>query len=264
MGLHLQLTGLHLQPSLNAENQLLTNQFVNSQDGTVNSKKDSRSGPDAVLPPGVGTDVMVIEDPAIASSVLDPVRGQILHALGEPGSATTVAAAIGLPRQKVNYHLRSLEANGLVHFVEERQRRGLKERVMVAAAQSYLLSPAVLGQNAVDPERTDHLSTRYLVAIAARMVREVADLARRADRQNKPLATLSIDTEIKFGSAQDRAAFTNELAAAVRSIAGRYHDEQAPDGRWHRLIVAAHPRPPKDSSPGESTKQIPNEGETES
>jgi predicted ArsR family transcriptional regulator len=186
-------------------------------------------------------DVEVIEDPAAAMAVLEPVRADILTILAEPGSATTVAAALGLPRQQVNYHLHTLERHNLVRVVEERPRRGLTERVMLATARAYVLSPATLGENAADPARTDRLSTRYLIAVAARMVGEVADLARRADEAGTPLATLAIDSEIRFASAADRAAFTAELAAAVTALAAKYHDEQASRGRWHRVVVAAHP-----------------------
>ncbi len=194
-------------------------------------------------------DLEVIDEPATAMAALDPVRSQILAALAEPGSATTVAKALGLPRQKVNYHLRMLESHHLVHLVEERPRRGLTERVLVATARAYVLSPTALGTNAADPARTDRLSTRYLIAVAARMVREVADLARGAEHARKPLATLAIDTEIRFASATDRAAFTAELTHAVTTLAARYHDERAPAGRWHRLIVAAHPRPTTPTTP---------------
>ena len=71
---------------------------------------------------------------------------------------------------------------------------------------------------------------------------EVAELlARRADAAEQRLATLAIDTELRFASAADRADFTDELALAVRALAAKYHDETAADGRWHRLVVAAHP-----------------------
>lgn len=186
-------------------------------------------------------ELAVIDDPAAAAAALDPIRARVLTALAEPGSATTVAALLGLPRQKVNYHLRSLETHGLVRLVAERPRRGLTERVVVASARSYVLSPALLGPNAADPAHTDRLSARYLVAVAARMVREVAELARRAEARSQPLASLAIDTEIRFASATERAAFTDELTRAVTSLAARYHDEAAPRGRWHRLVVAAHP-----------------------
>lgn len=130
-----------------------------------------------------------------------------------------------------------------VRLVEERPRRGLTDRVMVASARSYVLAPAVLGESAADPARTDRLSTGYLIAIAARMVGEVAHLAHRAERARKPLTTLAIDTEIRFASVADRAAFTAELSGVVTSLAARYHDESSPGGRWHRLVVGAHPRP---------------------
>ncbi len=188
-------------------------------------------------------DLDVIGDPAAASAVLDPLRCRILSVLGSPGSATTVAAEIGESRQKVNYHLRTLERLGLVRLVEERARRGLTERVVQASAESYVVSPAALGDMAPDPARTEPFSAAYLVAVAARLVVEVGELARRAERARRPLATLTIDTEIRFASAADRAAFTEELATAVRGLAARYHDESAVGGRWHRLVVAAHPRP---------------------
>jgi DNA-binding transcriptional ArsR family regulator len=188
-------------------------------------------------------DLDVIDDPAVALIVLEPVRARVLASLAEPGSASTVAASLGEPRQKVNYHVRTLEEHGLVRFVEERARRGLTERVVQASARSYVLSPAVLGKNASDPTRTDRFSSSYLIAVAARLVREVADLVRGAERAGKPLATLTIDTEIRFASAADRAAFTAELGTQVASLVARYHDHSAAGGRWHRLVVAAHPRP---------------------
>jgi DNA-binding transcriptional ArsR family regulator len=188
-------------------------------------------------------DLGVIDEPAAAAAVLDPIRARVLSMLRNPGSATTVAAAIGESRQKVNYHLRALEQLGLVRLVEDRPRRGLTERVVVASARAYVLSPDVLGDSAVDPGSTDRISANYVLALASRVVREVADLARRADHANKPLATLAIDTEIRFASAADRADFTRELTAAITALAARYHDEQAPKGRWHRLVTLAHQRP---------------------
>lgn len=188
-------------------------------------------------------DVEVIEDAAVAVAALDPVRAAVLAALAEPGSATTVARQLGLPRQRVNYHLRTLEEHGLVELVEQRPRRGLTERVLRATARGYVVSPDALGRSGADPARTDRLSTRYLIAVAARLVREVGLLARRAEAAGRPLATLTLEAEIRFASAADRAAFTAGLTDAVTSLVARYHDEAAPGGRAHRLVVAAHPLP---------------------
>jgi DNA-binding transcriptional ArsR family regulator len=188
-------------------------------------------------------DVEVIDDPRAAAAALDPLRARILGVLRRPGSATTVATELGESRQKINYHLRSLERVGLVELVEERPRRGLTERVMRTAADSWIVSPAALGDLAAEPDTMDRLSSRYLIAVAGRLVGEVGELARAARRAGQPLATLTIDTEIRFADPDARAAFTAELADAITSLAARHHDESAPAGRWHRLIVAAHPRP---------------------
>ena len=69
-------------------------------------------------------DVEVIEDPAAAAVALDPIRSRLLAELAEPGSAASLAAKVGLARQKVNYHLRALEAHGLVTVAEERRHGG--------------------------------------------------------------------------------------------------------------------------------------------
>jgi DNA-binding transcriptional ArsR family regulator len=186
-------------------------------------------------------DVEIIEKPAAAAIALDPMRARLLAALVEPGSAATLAARVGLPRQKVNYHLRTLEAHGLVELAEERRRGGITERVLRATAATYVVSPAALGERAVSPEaEADRLSARYLIAVAGRVVREVGALARSAGAAGKRLPTMAIDTEIRFRSAEDRAAFADELTAAVLDLAARYHHD---DGRPHRLVVAAHPKP---------------------
>jgi DNA-binding transcriptional ArsR family regulator len=186
-------------------------------------------------------DVEVIEDPAAAAVALDPIRARLLAELDRPSSAGALAVRLGIPRQKLNYHLRALEAHGLVTLAEERKRGGIVERLLQATASSYVVSPAALGETAADPAHTaDRLSARYLVALAGRLVREVADLARRAEAAGKRLPTMTIDTEIRFRSAADRAAFADELTAAVMDLAARYHHD---DGRPHRLVVAAHPKP---------------------
>jgi hypothetical protein len=101
-----------------------------------------------------------------------------------------------------------------------------------------------MGPVATDPDRsTDRLSASYLIALAARIVREVSDLLQRSKKVGKQLPTLSLDTEIRFRSAADRAAFSKDLTEAVTKLVSRYHDASAPGGRAHRLVVVAHPLP---------------------
>ena len=187
-------------------------------------------------------DVAVIEDPAAAEVSLDPIRSRLLAALAVPGSATMLAAQVGLPRQKVNYHLRTLEQHGLLELVEERRKGNVTERVLQATAASYVISPTALAAVAPDPARApDRLSARWLLAVAARLVRDVGELITGAGKARQKVATFAIDGEVRFASAADRAAFAEELTVAVTALVGRFHDEDAPGGRSHRLVVAVHP-----------------------
>jgi hypothetical protein len=154
---------------------------------------------------------------------------------------------MGLARQKVNYHLRMLESCGLVREESQKKWGGLTERRLVATASSYVVSPEALGPVAADPARhMDRLSASYLIALAARVVREVGQWLRLSQDLDKRLATLSIDTEVRFRSPQDRAAFSQELTAAITELVSRYHDESAPGGRRHRLMIGAYPKPDTD------------------
>ncbi|MFE3226151.1 ArsR/SmtB family transcription factor [Nocardia sp. NPDC059228] len=189
-------------------------------------------------------DVAVIEEPAAAEASLDPIRSRILAALAEPGSAAMLAGRLGLPRQKVNYHLKELERHGLVELVEERRKGNVTERVFRATAASYVISPSALGAVSPDPARSpDQLSARWLVALGARLVQEVGALLTGAARAQRRVATFGIDAQVRFASAADRAAFAEELAQAVTTLVSRYHDESAPGGRGHRVVVGMHQIP---------------------
>lgn len=188
--------------------------------------------------------VEVIDNPHAAAVALDPMRSRLLAALSEPRSAASLAAELGLPRQKANYHLRTLEAHGLVRPAGERTWGGLTERLVTASAEGYLISPQAMGEAGADPERTrDRLSASYLIALAGRAVREVGALLKQATQSGKRLATLSLDAEIRFRTPQDRAAFADELTKAVLALAAKYHEPDAATGRSHRLAVFAYPEP---------------------
>lgn len=190
-------------------------------------------------------DVTVIENPAAAAASLDPVRSRLLAELAEPGSATTLAAKIGLPRQQVNYHLRTLERHKLVELVAERRKGNMTERLLRATAASYVISPTALAALQPDPERApDRLSAFWLLSLAARLVRDVGSLLLGARAAGKRVATFALDGEVRFASAADRSAFAEELAHAVAGLVEKYHDASATGGRPHRVVVAIHPSVP--------------------
>lgn len=186
-------------------------------------------------------DVAVIDDPKAAAAALDPLRARLLAELVEPASAGSLASRLDLPRQKLNYHLKALEQVGLVHQVDERKHGGITERVVQATAATYVISAEALGASGADPARiADQHSAAHLISLAARTVQEVGLLDRLAEAADRRLPTLSLDAEIGFASALDRAAFAEELTAAVADLVARYHHD---DGRRHRLVIASHPTP---------------------
>lgn len=150
------------------------------------------------------------------------LRRRILDSLDEPDSATGVGRRLGVPRQKVNYHLRVLERDGLVEPVDERRRRGFVERRLRAVAR-------------------DRFSSAYLVALASRLAQDVSTLRERAAGAGQRLATLALETEVRFASPADLRAFSEELAAEVARLAQRYDRPDLARSRAHRVVVAAHP-----------------------
>jgi DNA-binding transcriptional ArsR family regulator len=185
-------------------------------------------------------DVRVLADAAAVEVALDPIRASILDALTEPGSATTIAAAVGSTRQKVNYHLKALEAHGLVEPAEERVWGGITERFLRRSARHLVVAPDVLQRSARDPnEIADRVSAAYLIAVNARTVSEVGAIVGSAPTGTR-VPTLTVDAVIGFRSPDDRSAFAAELQTAVAAIAARYHHD---DGRPHRLTISSYPRP---------------------
>ncbi|HJR59683.1 MAG TPA: helix-turn-helix domain-containing protein [Vicinamibacterales bacterium] len=204
---------------------------------TLDAPRDAAVHPDAA-----SSGLAVVARDTAASALLHPIRRRVLVALQTPGSATSVAEGLGLSRQVVNYHVRALERAGLLEEVARRQRRGLQERIVRAAASWYLISPDALGGLGDTPaDVTDRFSATYQVAVAARTIREVAALAALAREAGKRLTTMTLDAEVRLATPAAREAFGNELADAVMKIVARYHDERAPDGRTYRLFAGAHP-----------------------
>ena len=126
----------------------------------------------------------MIEDPAAAEVSLDPIRARLLAELAEPGSATMLAAEVGLPRQKVNYHLRRWSRTAWSSWSRSGARATSPSGCMRATAASYVISPAALaaGRSPTRPRSPDRLSARWLLAVAARLVRDVGALITGAAR----------------------------------------------------------------------------------
>jgi hypothetical protein len=60
---------------------------------------------------------------------------------------------------------------------------------------------------------------------------------------------MTIETEIRFGSAADRTAFAVDLRESVQELVARYHHEDAAGGRRFTVLAVAHPTVPARRTP---------------
>jgi DNA-binding transcriptional ArsR family regulator len=181
----------------------------------------------------------LIDDANRARLALSPLRRQLLQLLRTPGSAASLSVALGMPRQKIGYHLRALEAAGLISLVEERARRGFVERLLVARADAFIVDPAIMGATPAAVTAQDRYAAEHLVQVASEVVREVTRMRAGAEGEGKRLLTFTIEADIGFARPQDLEDFTNRLAQAVADLASVYAPE---DGtRRYRLVIGGHP-----------------------
>lgn len=185
--------------------------------------------------------LQIIQNAESAAALFHADRRRVLSALTDADSAAGVARRLEMPRQTVNYHLHALENAGLVEMVERRMKGNCAERLVRATAKAFVISSEALGDLGVC-EVQDQFSSDYLVAASARVVRDLAILRARADKAKKKLATLTLETEIRFAGAAERQSFTTELTATLARLAAKYNDDKAPGGRSFRVVVGALPK----------------------
>ena len=190
------------------------------------------------------TALRLLDDPDEFAGALTPLRRRVLAALTAPASATELAPALGLTRQKVNYHLRVLEQFGLVELVELRRRRGCIERVLQRTGD-LVVDPALLqappARHAAPGARVaerDRHAAEHLIAVASRTVRDVTRMQSAAAQQHRRLLTFTVEADIAFAEPADVHRFTDELAAALAELAKSYH---SPTGRRYAVTVGGHP-----------------------
>jgi predicted ArsR family transcriptional regulator len=198
-----------------------------------------------------GSSVAFVEAPERLRAALPPLRRRLLDRLREPASAVVVAGEFGLPRQQVNYHLRTLEAAGFLELVETRPRRGCTERVLRTSARAFIVDPQVI---ALSPRsgarraatRQDRFAADTLVEAASGVVREVSRMQARAVAQDARLLTCAIETEVRLASP---AAFARLSATLATLVARAVADVGvAEGGRSYRVVIGAHPTPARRSS----------------
>jgi predicted ArsR family transcriptional regulator len=198
----------------------------------------------------------IIDDPARAREALQPIRLQLLQLLERPQSAPQLAKTMDMPRQRVLYHLRKLEAQRLVEAHEHGSVGRRIDRSYVRTATSYAIAPKALGGVAVDPRTVaDAFSSAYLSAVAGRALNDLAALGRAAATRGKRISTLTVETAVRFATPADQRQFADELATALATLSAKYHHPDAPHGRTFRVFACGYPSVPTRSPERESGRK---------
>jgi DNA-binding transcriptional ArsR family regulator len=196
-------------------------------------------------------DLETIEDPRRAAALLRPLRLRILGLARQPASATELARRLGLPRQRVHYHVRSLEKAGFLRPAGRIRKRNLVEQRFIATARAYVLSPGILGPLAADWRAIGNTASADYVLALAEQVR--ADLTRTRRGGGGPGETpgesLSLKSQFRFESPRQQADFATAVRRALVETIAR-HTVPAEAGRsrrgWgglYRLVMTCYPAP---------------------
>ncbi len=190
-------------------------------------------------------DVCYIDDLNRAMTLLKPLRLEILRRLDEPRTCPELGDFFDETAQKIYYHIKALEAAGLVEKVEERRVRGVMEGYYQAAARSYWLAPKLVGQIGGTQQAGDQMSLRMLLELAEEVIEDTGRLG-SAFVIGSPVASLSLSAHIHLPDGSRRAAFLKEVQVVFQQLAHKYglpEDELAvTDEQGFRLVLMCYPK----------------------
>lgn len=197
-----------------------------------------------------GADLETISDTGRASALLHPLRLSLLSLSREPVSAAELARRLGLPRQRVNYHVRALERAGFLRPAGRQRKRNMIEQRYVATARAFMLSADLLGPVGADwRDIGDTGSAGYLLALTEQVRSDLERAAAEAKSQGTAITTLSLKSQFRFESPAQRTAFASAVREAVVNVIARHSTPSRLDsgrpgrGRPYRLVLACYPIP---------------------
>ena len=185
-------------------------------------------------------DTLFIDSVEQADALLKPKRVEVLRQLAEPRTCTQIGQVLGDTPQAVYYHVKRLQAHGLVSLVEEHRVRGIIEGVYQAVAKSFWVSPTIAGRLGDPWRREELLGLGFLLDLTENLQRDLAALAAGPPA----LPSFGIAGDIRLAP-EDGAAFVAELQRAFGEVLTRYGGGE---GHAFRLALACYPNvPPSDN-----------------
>ncbi|MDR6551914.1 helix-turn-helix domain-containing protein [Paenibacillus qinlingensis] len=185
-------------------------------------------------------DSYCIHSPEQATVLLNPLRGEIIAQLLEPGSATEVARTLGETAQRINYHLKALEKAGLVQRVGTRQVRNLVEVLYRSIAKTFVLAESLSMKPETLQKLKDQSSLAHLITTSERIRRDAMLLMEESDVGDViPSATLQF--QVHLCTEQERQSFIEEYTAMVGQLVTRYSSSKEQEA--YQVLLAVYPKP---------------------
>lgn len=193
--------------------------------------------------------VEIVDERSRAEVLLHPLRLRILEAARTPGSAAELARRLDLKPQKVNYHVGRLADHGFLRKVEERRAGNVVETVYASGAEHYVLASTVLGELSPRASDVEAVEAARWLSLQVRAEEELGAVLRAASSSGSPVPTLSMDAELRFESAEQRALFARAVRELFLAVVSKYaspaheSDGSPGAGQPHRLVLGCYPIP---------------------
>lgn len=189
------------------------------------------------------TDILTIHERDRAQALLAPLRLELVELAATPISASEAATRLGLPRQRVNYHVRELARHHFLARAGTRKKRNMTEQLYRSVARSFLFAPDLLGPLAAKlPDATSAVSAAELLRLSTTMQSDLIDVMERAGNEGKKIATLSLQSDFAFSTAEQRADFAAALESAIRDVIARHTEPVGtPASNPFRLVIGCYP-----------------------
>lgn len=180
-------------------------------------------------------DSITITDVDTLKSLSDPLRIRILELLSDPRPVKPVAAALGIPKTRLYYHLGVLEKHGLIRVVSERLVSGIVERTYQVTAKQIRIDKSMLAPG--DADRGDVVGS-LLQAVQSDVERSMAAglvSMEESDAQSRGLYLSRMTTCIR---PEDAPRFYKQLAELFEAFTAATDDAS---GKAYSLTALFHP-----------------------
>ena len=98
-------------------------------------------------------DIIRINNIKLLKVISDPTRKMIIDVLYDnPLTASEIAEKISYPKDKIYYHIKKLQSNGILIIAESQVVKGITQNKFINAAKKFEIDPSLIGEQKIPKE----------------------------------------------------------------------------------------------------------------